>query len=126
MGEADRLLTLLTLQRGKVRAVAKGARKPSARKTGMSNLFNCVELQIAVAREMDIVIQAQTVEPFLRLRDDLDRLSYAYYFAELVDRFVERGNGASRDLRAAARRTALAEATTALVAHGTTVSRCDC
>lgn len=89
VGEADRLLTLLTLQRGKVRAVAKGARKPSARKTGHVELFNCVELQIAVAREIDIVTQAQTLEPFLRLRDDLDRLSYGYYFAELVDRFVE-------------------------------------
>jgi DNA repair protein RecO (recombination protein O) len=89
VGEADRLLTLLTTQRGKIRAVAKGARKPSARKTGHVELFNCVELQIAVAREIDIVTQAQTLEPFLRLRNDLDRLSYAYYFAELVDRFVE-------------------------------------
>ncbi|MCC7162736.1 MAG: DNA repair protein RecO [Anaerolineae bacterium] len=89
VGEADRLLTLLTLQRGKLRAVAKGARKPSARKTGHVELFNCVELQIAVAREIDIVTQAQTLEPFLRLRDDLDRLSYGYYFVELVDRFVE-------------------------------------
>lgn len=89
VGEADRLLTLLTLQRGKLRAVAKGARKPSARKTGHVELFNCVELQIAVAREIDIITQAQTLEPFLRLRDDLDRLSYGYYFAELVDRFVE-------------------------------------
>lgn len=89
VGEADRLLTLLTLQRGKLRAVAKGARKPSARKTGHVELFNSVELQIAVAREIDLVLQAQTLEPFLHLRDDLDRLSYAYYFAELVDRLVE-------------------------------------
>lgn len=89
VGEADRLLTLLTLQRGKLRAVAKGARKPSARKTGHVELFNAVELQIAVAREIDMVIQAQTVEPFLRLRGDLDRLSYAYYFAELIDRLVQ-------------------------------------
>jgi len=89
VGEADRLLTLLTLQRGKLRAVAKGARKPAARKTGHVELFNCVELQIAAAREIDIVTQAQTLEPFLRLRDDLDRLSYAYYFAELADRFIE-------------------------------------
>jgi DNA repair protein RecO (recombination protein O) len=89
VGEADRLLTLLTAQRGKLRAVAKGARKPSARKTGHVELFNSVELQIAVAREIDLVLQAQTLEPFLRVRDDLDRLSYAYYFAELVDRFVQ-------------------------------------
>lgn len=89
VGEADRLLTLLTAERGKLRAVAKGARKPAARKTGHVELFNAVALSIHVAREIDIVTQAQTLEPFLAMRDDLDRLSYAYYFAELVDRFVE-------------------------------------
>jgi DNA repair protein RecO (recombination protein O) len=89
VGEADRLLTVLTAERGKLRAVAKGARKPSARKTGHVELFNSVSLLIAVAREIDIVSQADTLDPFLPVRIDLDRLSYAYYFAELVDRFVE-------------------------------------
>lgn len=89
VGEADRLLTLLTAERGKIRAVAKGARKPSARKTGHVELFNFVALSLHVAREIDIITQAQTREPFLAVRDDLDRLGYAYYFAELIDRFVE-------------------------------------
>jgi DNA repair protein RecO (recombination protein O) len=89
VGEADRLLTVLTAERGKLRAVAKGARKPLARKTGHVELFNSVSLLIAVAREIDIVSQADTLDPFLPVRIDLDRLSYAYYFAELVDRFVE-------------------------------------
>lgn len=89
VGEADRLLTLLTAERGKLRAVAKGARKPSARKTGHVELFNFVALSLHVAREIDIITQAQTREPFLAVRDDLDRLGYAYYFAELIDRFVE-------------------------------------
>lgn len=89
VGEADRLLTLLTAERGKLRAVAKGARKPMARKTGHVELFNFVALSVHVAREIDIITQAQTIEPFLAVRDDLDRLGYAYYFAELIDRFVE-------------------------------------
>lgn len=91
VGEADRLLTLLTAERGKLRAVAKGARKPSARKTGHVELFNSATFLMAVARDIDIVSQADTLEPFIRVRDDLDRLSYAYYFAELVDRFLEEG-----------------------------------
>ncbi len=89
VGEADRLLTLFTPDRGKLRAVAKGARKPSSRKTGHVELFNHASLLIAVGRELDIVTQADTVEAFLPLRGNLDRLSYAYYFAELVDRFSE-------------------------------------
>ncbi len=89
VGEADRLLTLYTPDRGKLRAVAKGARKPSSRKTGHVELFNHVSLLIAVGRDLDIVTQADTIEAFLPMRANLDRLSYAYYFAELVDRFTE-------------------------------------
>ncbi len=91
VGEADRLITVLTADRGKLRVVAKGARKPAARKTGHVELFNHVALMVHAARGIDIVSQAETVEPFLALRGDLDRLGYAYYFAELVDRFVEEG-----------------------------------
>ncbi len=89
VGEADRLLTLYTPDRGKLRAVAKGARKPSARKTGHVELFNRATLMIALGRDLDVVTQADTLESFMPLRNDLDRLSYAYYFAELVDRFTE-------------------------------------
>lgn len=89
VGEADRLLTLYTADRGKLRAVAKGARKPSSRKTGHVELFNYASLLIAVGRDIDIITQADTLDAFLALRSNLDRLSYAYYFAELVDRFTE-------------------------------------
>ncbi len=89
VGEADRLLTLYTPDHGKLRAVAKGARKPSSRKTGHVELLNRAALMIAVGHDLDIITQADTLESFLTLRNDLDRLSYAYYFAELVDRFTE-------------------------------------
>jgi DNA repair protein RecO (recombination protein O) len=91
VGEADRLLTLYTPDRGKIRAVAKGARKPTSRKTGHVELFNYASLLIAVGRELDVVTQADALDTFLPLRTNLDRLSYAYYFAELVDRFTEEG-----------------------------------
>jgi DNA repair protein RecO (recombination protein O) len=91
VGEADRLLTLYTPDRGKLRAVAKGARKPTSRKSGHVELFNHASLLIAVGRDLDIITQADTLDAFLALRSDLDRLSYAYYFAELVDRFTEPG-----------------------------------
>jgi DNA repair protein RecO (recombination protein O) len=87
-GEADRLVTFFTPQRGKLRAVAKGARKPSSRKSGHLELFSHTRLLLARGRNLDIITQAETVEPFLPLREDLLRTTYAYYAAELVDRFV--------------------------------------
>jgi DNA repair protein RecO (recombination protein O) len=92
MGEADRLLTLLTPDQGKVRAIAKGARKPSSRKSGHIELFSHSMLLLAKGRQLDIITQADTLESYLPLREDLERLGYAYYIAELVDKFSEEGS----------------------------------
>lgn len=87
-GEADRLLTLLTPGHGKLRAIAKGARKPTARKTGHVELYAQVDMLIARGRELHIVQQAETKEPFLALREDLVRATYASHLVELLDRFT--------------------------------------
>jgi len=89
IGEADRLLTLYTPERGKLRAVAKGARKTKSRKSGHVELFTHCALQIAKGKQIDIITQADTLDAHIALRDNLDRVSYAYYLAELVDQFVE-------------------------------------
>lgn len=88
-GEADRLLTVLTPYLGKVRLLAKGIRKPASRKAGHLELFTRTQLLIARGRNLDIVTQAQTLEPYLALRQDLWRMSHAYYVGELVDSFGE-------------------------------------
>ena len=87
-GEADRLLTVFTPGRGKIRLVAKGARKLTSRKSGHVELFSHGQFMVAVGRELDILTQAETLEPFLPLREDLLRTTYAYYVAELADAFT--------------------------------------
>ena len=88
LGEADRLLTIFTPARGKLRVVAKGARKPASRKSGHVELFTRSTLLIAKARNIDIVSQAETVEAYRALREDLLRSTYAHYIVELLDRFT--------------------------------------
>ena len=118
-GEADRLLTLLTPQHGKLRAIAKGARKPAARKSGHVELFALVDMLIARGRELHIVVQAELQEPFLPLREDLVRGSYASYVAELMDRFTAEDdtNPAEFDLLVQALGWLCQEADPALVAR---------
>ena len=87
-GEADRLLTVFTPWRGKLKLIAEGARKPSSRKSGHVELFCHSQFLVAVGRELDIVTQAETIEPFVPLRQDLLRTTYAYYVAELADAFA--------------------------------------
>jgi DNA repair protein RecO (recombination protein O) len=87
-GEADRILTLYTRQMGKVRGIAKGARKMRSRKSGHIEPFTRVNLQLARGREMFIVTQAEAIDPYLRLKDELVRVGYASYVIELLDRFT--------------------------------------
>lgn len=87
-GEADRILTLYTREHGKVRAIAKGARKIASRKAGHLEPFTRVKLQLAKGRDLLIVTQAETIDAYPSLRADLTLTGYAAYVLELLDRFV--------------------------------------
>ena len=87
-GEADRVLTVFTPERGKVRLVAKGIRKPRSRKAGHLELFTCSRLLLAKGRDLDMVTQAETLLAYRPLREDLLRGAYAAYAVELLDRFT--------------------------------------
>ena len=89
MGEADRLLTCFTRDRGKAVLIAKGIRKPASRKAGHLELFTHARCLVARARTWDIITQAEAVNVHLQLREDLVRTAYAYYVAELLDRLTE-------------------------------------
>ena len=83
-GEADRLLTIYTPYLGRLRLLAKGARKPTSRKAGHLEPFTYVNLFVARGQNLDIVSQVETLEAFRPLREDLERASLAYYLAELI------------------------------------------
>lgn len=86
--EADRLLTVLTPDRGKLRLLAKGARKVASRKAAHVDLFRQVDLLVHQGRSFGIISQVETVRTFAGLADDLERLVVANYMAELADTFA--------------------------------------
>ena len=77
LGEADRIVVLFTQGHGKVRAVAKGVRKTKSKFGARLEPTSHVALQLYEGRELDIVTQAETLDHFGALRDDLDRLTRA-------------------------------------------------
>jgi DNA repair protein RecO (recombination protein O) len=92
-GEADRLLTVLSRERGKLRLNAKGARKVGSRKSGHVELFVRSRMLIARGRgDIDIVSQVETIDAYRGLREDLTRSTYAHYAVELSDAFAEEGS----------------------------------
>jgi DNA repair protein RecO (recombination protein O) len=87
-GEADRMVTLFTLELGKVRAIAKGARRLRSRKAGHLEPLTRANLLLARGRDLLLVTQADTLEAFSPLRDDLLLATYAVYVVETLDRFT--------------------------------------
>jgi DNA repair protein RecO (recombination protein O) len=85
LGEADRIVVLLTAGRGKVRAVAKGVRKTRSRFGGRLEPASHLALQLYEGRELDTITQAESLDAFRRLREDLSRLTAALGMLEAVD-----------------------------------------
>jgi DNA repair protein RecO (recombination protein O) len=91
LGEADRIVNLVTESRGKVRAVAKGVRKTKSRFGARLEPLTHVSLQLYEGRNLDTITQAETIDHFRNVREDLDRLSRATALLEAVDAVVQEG-----------------------------------
>jgi len=89
LGEADRVLTVLTPRLGKLRVIAKGVRRPRSRIGGALQPFSDVQLVLAVGRTFDVVTSTSLEDPHLGLRNDLHSTAAACYVVELTDRFCE-------------------------------------
>lgn len=87
-GEAHRLVTLLTPGRGLVRALAKGARRPTSRLAGVLMPFTHARLLLWQGRSLDGVSQAEVQQGFRPLREDLRRMAGAIYVCELAGELV--------------------------------------
>ena len=84
LGESDRLLTVLTREFGLLRVVAPGARKHRSSLGGRSDLFVVNELLISKGRSLDKINQAEILESYPRLSQDLVKLAASQYLAEMV------------------------------------------
>jgi DNA repair protein RecO (recombination protein O) len=94
LGEADKIVTFYSSHGGRFDAVAKGVRRTKSRLAGHLEPLTLGSYLFAEGRDLDIVTQAETVEPHAGLRNDLERLGRGLYCAELVDRLTpERSEG---------------------------------
>ena len=90
LGEADRIVTLLTRTHGKVRAVGKGVRRTSSRFGSRLEPFMHVDLQLSTGRNLDIVTQAETLGAYGRaVCEDYTLYTAGTVMLETADRLVE-------------------------------------
>jgi DNA repair protein RecO (recombination protein O) len=89
LGEADRIITLLTRQNGRVRAVAKGVRRTKSRFGGRLEPFNHVDVMIHPGRSLDVITQAEVIRPYgAPLAGDYPRYTAGTAMLETAERFT--------------------------------------
>ncbi|MDP2671589.1 MAG: DNA repair protein RecO [bacterium] len=88
-GEADKLLTIFTKNKGKIRALAKGIRRVSSRRAGNVELLNHSKLFFSESKNFNILTEATTISSFQTLKEDLEKISYGYKIAEIIDRLFD-------------------------------------
>jgi DNA repair protein RecO (recombination protein O) len=86
LGEADRIVTILSAGRGKIRAVAKGVRKPGSRIGARLDPTAHVAFQCNEGRELDTVTQVETIDAFRSIREHYGCLTHAVAMLEVVDK----------------------------------------
>ncbi|MDI3534417.1 MAG: repair protein RecO [Thermosediminibacterales bacterium] len=91
LGEADKIITLFSSDRGKIRAVARGARRPRNRLAAATQPFCYSDFLIFEGKNLDSISQCQIKESFLKIREDLEKMLYSTYIAELVNEFLPEG-----------------------------------
>ncbi len=96
LGETDRIVNLLTLGRGKVRAVAKGVRRPGSKFGGRLEPYSHVDLQLYEGRSLDVINQADLIAPHAHVREDFDLSAAAAVMAELTDAVAQEGERDNR------------------------------
>ena len=94
LGEADRVLTLITPRGGKLKAIAKGIRRPTSRLGGSLEPFAELTVLLARGRTFEVVTQVSVGHAWLNLRDSLESAATAWYLAELADRSLEERHAA--------------------------------
>jgi DNA repair protein RecO (recombination protein O) len=89
LGEADRIVTLFSRERGKGHAVAKGVRKPHSKFGARLDFFSRVQLSLHTGRSLDVITAAHTVTSSWESVIDPERFAAASYVGEIVDALCE-------------------------------------
>lgn len=87
-GEADRIITAFTFHRGKVTIIAKGVRRITSRRAGNVELLNRVAMFLYPGKQFLNLTEANSIETFQKIKEDLTLSTYAYHIIELIDKLT--------------------------------------
>ena len=87
LSESDKIMVLYSRDKGLMRCVAKGVKKPKSKLGARMDLFVANKLMLREGRNMSTISQAEALNTFYRTRSDLDKIFYSMYISEVVSNF---------------------------------------
>lgn len=99
IGEYDRRIELLTRERGRISAFAKGARKPTSPFVSATNPFVFGKFTLYQGRNSYTLVHAEVENYFAELRVDIEGAYYGFYFLELASYYTREGNDETEMLK---------------------------
>jgi len=88
VGEADRIVSIFTKEYGKIRVIAKGIRRITSRRAAHLEVFRSVVVTLHKGKTLDIVTEVQSTALLDTISSHVQKISFAYYLCELVDRLL--------------------------------------
>jgi DNA repair protein RecO (recombination protein O) len=96
-GDADLILTFLTLEHGKMTSIAKNAKKSVKRFSGVLELFYVLDIVCNKGKgKLHVLKEASVRQPFINIRTDIEKTAYASYWAQLIYEWMEEGQKEER------------------------------
>lgn len=85
-GDTSKIITIYTEEKGKISVMARGANNPKSKLIGPTQVFTLSDYQFTSGRNFYFISQADIIDSFYSIREDIERVIYGYYILELVDK----------------------------------------
>lgn len=86
--EADKIVTLFTRERGKIKVVAKGTRRIKSRRAPHLEPFNLVDIVLHKGKNFDLITEAKSSEQYSLSKENLEKTAYLFYICEVLDQIM--------------------------------------
>ena len=87
ISEADKIILMYSKEKGLIKGVAKGIKKPTSKLGGRMDMLVANKLMLNKGKNLDTICQAEAINTFLNLRRDMNKLFYAMYAGEIITNF---------------------------------------
>lgn len=98
LNDADKIILMYSKEKGLLKGIAKGIKKPKSKLGARMDLLVANTLQLLKGKSMDTILQAQTIDNFKNSRTDIDKLMLSSYISELVVNFGEGSENSSKEI----------------------------